>query len=247
MRRLLLFFCFLFIEWICDALPTIHIIGDSHSFFSFSPVPLVPGHGGYPHQFLYNFYRDDEHIAVPFHIHWIGPRTMHRVGRDGLEFLNLKKFRIKKNDYVVFVFGEIDIRCHVLKHRDTQKICLEEIISRLVYAYINTIVINRDLYGIRGIIFGVVPPTNSVFNPEFPTYGSLEERIVATKMLNAHLEKLCKDYNLFFLNVYDDCATEWGDFNPALSDGNVHIATLHNEFIKQKLLHLIANEPNGFR
>ena len=60
-------------------------------------------------------------------------------------------------------------------------------------------------------------------------------------MLNAYLEKLCADHHLLFLNVYDECATELGDFNVVLSDGNVHIATAHNDFVKQKLLHLIID------
>lgn len=192
------------------AAPTIHIFGDSHSReFEFVP-----------------------HCTV----HWLGPVTMHRMGRDGLSFLNLKQSGVEENQIAIFAFGEIDVRCHVGKQRDQFNRELGEVIETLAVMYIYRILENKAQYkNLTCVVYSVTPPTDSGFNPYYPYYGSLEERIMISKLLNRRLAELSDQVGIYFLDVYDDYATPEGSLIPEYSDGTVHINHRTNQFIIKKL------------
>jgi hypothetical protein len=192
------------------ALPQIHVIGDSHSL-EFSKIPECM-------------------------VHWIGPITMHRIGRDGLNALNLKQFNVQESQAVVFAFGEIDVRCHIGKQRDQKGRPLEEIIHHLAINYIHTILKNRQQYKqLTCIVYSVTPPTNQGYNPQFPYYGSLQDRIHLSSLLNAKLALLCQLTGILFLDVYEDYADQNGTLLSHLSDGSVHIHPLYFHPIQRKL------------
>jgi hypothetical protein len=177
----------------------------------------------------------DSHSAASFTgisdctVHWIGPRTLFRVGRDGIEGLNVKDYGVEENDTVVFVFGEIDVRCHLLKQRDLQQIPTELLIKLMVKKYISTLLLNKLQFNcLHVVIFCVLPPTDAAFNPEYPIYGSLQDRIEVTKLLNQELIQSAYENNIYTINVYDAYANHFGAFDANKSDGNVHIGRGHN-------------------
>lgn len=97
----------------------IHVIGDSHSS-EFSGIKDC-------------------------FIHHIGPRTMYRVGRNGLKILNFKDYNVSENDLVILTFGEIDVRCHIGKQVDFHGRELDEVLSTLVSNYLNTVLENMAI------------------------------------------------------------------------------------------------------
>lgn len=190
----------------------IHVFGDSHTV-AFTGIPNV-------------------------HIHWLGAITMHRVGRDGLDFLNNTSFGVQQNDYVVFVFGEIDVRWHIGKQRDFKFRSIDEILNTLVTKYIKTIKDYRIQYqNIHLIVYSIVPPTNNYPHPQI--YGTLEDRIEITQKLNAKLLEACKKENLRFLDVYNDYALPDGSLNLTLSDGTLHIGIPFNQALAYRLNQII--------
>jgi peptidylprolyl isomerase len=192
----------------------IHIIGDSHAFFMFQTIEKCV-------------------------IHHIGAVTMHRIGRDGI---NIKNYGITDNEFVVFVLGEIDARCHIGIQRDKYHRNDEEIINALVKNYLQSILDNKQQFmNIHFIVCSVVPPTNAHYNPEFPFYGTLEDRIFLTKQLNRNLKNKCELSDIGFLDIYDYYSLENGELNPAISDGLVHIRSDCNEEIKKDLFDYINN------
>jgi hypothetical protein len=158
-------------------LPRVHAFGDSHSRAGFGRIPGVT-------------------------VHHLGPVTMHKIGRDGLNALNVKEFGVEENDTCIFVFGEIDIRCHVGLQRDRMKRTIPEVLLDLVQRYAMTILSNKSL---------------------FKTYGTLTDRIQLTQALNRILKEYALANGIFVLDVYDSYALPDGSFNPSLSDGSVHI------------------------
>lgn len=141
---------------------TIHVVGDSHAVFCFTGKK-----SGNINDFSYK-----DH-TVQFSINWLGPITMHRIGRDGLSFLNITQFNVIENDIMIFVFGEIDVRCHIGKQRDFGGRNMDEILQCLVKNYCETIIKNRSLYQtVHCVVVNVVPPSDNGFNPEFPHYGT---------------------------------------------------------------------------
>lgn len=211
---------------------SVHIFGDSHALFSFCN-PDKKNNG---------YWTVANNIRLYFFIHWLGPITMHRVGRDGLKFLNIKNYGVRDNDIVIFVFGEIDVRCHIGKQRDQQLRNENEIINTLVSNYFNTLILNKNLFKkIIFVVFNVPPPSNNAFNTQFPYYGSLEDRVHLTKLCNNILNIYCTKHNFHFLDVYNFYAQENGSLNPQLGDGNIHINVHQNQHVKDKLFVLLNN------
>lgn len=210
--------------------PRVHVFGDSHAHFCFSD------HGQADYSFAYS-----DIIHMPFSIHWLGPKTMHNVGKNGLNALNLKNYNIAENDVAVFAFGEIDVRCHVGKQRDHNKRDVNEILDALVVGYFNTINQNKGFYQkIYCVVMEVVPPTDGAYSPEYPFYGSLEDRASITLQLNKKLQEVCLQNDVIFLKVQDFYARSDGTLDPALSDGNVHVNMNYNYLVKRRLVDLLA-------
>lgn len=204
------FFCFTFASHTLQAVPVVHVFGDSHSF-AFISIPVCQ-------------------------LHWLGGITMHRVGRDGLSFINLPAWGVQEGQVAVFVFGEIDVRCHIGKQRDEMKRDVNEVIETLVTQYIYTILLNRSLYRqLTCVVYSIIPPADLQNHIDPPFYGTLQDRVDITQRLNARLAAWCELFGIEFLNVYYDYATPEGILRAEISDGGVHIAPAHNYAITQKL------------
>jgi hypothetical protein len=189
---------------------TIHVIGDSHAC-AFSGIDG----------------------CIP---HWIGSITMHRVGRDGLGVVDFKKIGVKDGDVAVFAFGEIDVRCHIGKQRDEMHRNLDEIIEKLVSDYLNTVILNRQSYkDLICIVYLVVPPSDNVYNPNFPRYGTLDDRVMITRKINEKLLLEAKKNNIGTLDVYNQFCDSNGALKKEVSDGGVHISPTSNGIIREKL------------
>lgn len=199
---------------------TIHVIGDSHS----QEFANIQG----------------------CKIHYLGPRTMHRVGRDGLHLIDFQQLGIQEEDTVIFAFGEIDVRCHIGKQRDLRNRELNEIIETLITNYFKTITDNLSNYKHLNIItYTVTPPVLVAWNIEYESYGSLEDRVAISRLLNQKLIEMSLLFGFKTIDVYNDYADENGMLREDLSDGSVHIATSCNQAIKNKLFALIAEPTEG--
>lgn len=180
---------------------TIHTFGDSHSNFGWPPG-----------------------IAK----HWLGPILCYSFGKDPFGRCDLRKYPLKDNDTLIFCFGEIDCRCHIIKHC-TEEISYEEIIKDLVENYLKAIqtVVSSTNKKFRHIcVFNVVPPIRKALrrqNPQFPFLGSDEERLAYVRYFNSCVKGKCEEMGFLFLDVYEKYSDEEGFLNTKYSDGDVHI------------------------
>jgi len=210
--------------------PHVHIIGDSHAYFCFNNSGSNATH-------------DERSVfaGVPWFIHWLGSRTMYRVGRDGLKGLDITSYNIHENDIAVFLFGEVDVRCHIGKQRDEKGRKEEEVIDTLVNKYIQVINSNRKKCNqLTCVVASIVPPSDQNFNSSYPCYGVLNERVRITREVNQCLQKYCLENGILFLDIYSLYAKNDGSLNESLSDGIVHVHPKKNNVIKEKLLELIS-------
>lgn len=233
--HMLFLFCLMFFS--AQAVPKIHVFGDSHASYCFTneqPLQLIE-QSIYHHQ-LANGYI----FPIQFIIHWFKEVTMHRVGRDGFKCINLRNEKVPEKSIVVFVFGEIDIRCHLGKQADRQQKPIDFIVTDVVERYINTIKLNCDLYkALTIVICGPMPPANYTFNAQFYPYGTLEERIAITLLMRQKLISSCKQNNFLYLDVYDLYCTLKGDLSTEMYDGIVHVKPCYNGAIKERLVNLL--------
>lgn len=215
----------------------VHVFGDSHANYLFkNNISSM-----HPISFVFNG------VNALVTINWMGARTMHGIGIEGLKRLNLKNFNVLEGETAVFVFGEIDIRWHVIKQQKKKNRSLQNILQTLVQNYIDVINQNRAQYKrINCVIVSIVPPRFEATKDleanrsQPPTYGSLKERINATKQLNSMLNKACALNNIKFLDIYNIYSKDDGSLNPALSDNDVHVGTSHNTPVKEKLTALLV-------
>jgi hypothetical protein len=197
------------VNLICET----HTIGDSHAYFSF--------------------------INSGFNIHHLGPITMHRVGRDALEILNFKKLGIAENDTVILSFGEIDCRTHVIKQAKLQTVTTEVIIEDLITRYQKTINLNIAQYHkLKIILLEILPPALHWESTDWPTVGTLEQRIYAVQTMNKYLYAIQnKSQGIHVAKLYDLYKNEHGAINSNCTLDGLHLAPE----VTQDLISIIAS------
>lgn len=187
----------------------IHIFGDSHGVCSFQNMPDVSNHSK---------------PAV----------TMHRIGRDDEAFYDFNTSqRITSAPVAVFVFGEIDCRCHI-KRQVLLERSYKEVINTLVNKYLTSIKSNKPKDNRKIIVCGVIPPTylqklesvhGSCQHHEYPIIGLDEERLTYCKELNMQLENKCKELGFIYADVYHEFTDDTGMLDFELSDTTVHVGS----------------------
>lgn len=226
---------------------TIHVFGDGHALCFFANEQL---RGSY-------IYTDIKPLLIPVEIHWLGPKTMSEFGHDGLNALDIRSPKdqdiingqvitktgksAQENDILVFVLGAIDVRDHICKQRDLFHRDTDEMVETLVKNYCNTINLNRALYKhLTCVVMEIIPPFNDALYPKEPSlYGSLQDRIAITRLLNSHLKEACLQHNYLFLQTHDLYALKDGSLNPELSDAGCHVAFKHNHLIRRRLVNML--------
>lgn len=216
----------------------IHVIGDSHASFCFTGRNSIAPTIEYTH-YIYSL--PGKNIYFPVTISWLGAKTMYGIGRDGLDY---NKYGVKNGDIMVFIFGEIDIRCHIGRILDQKKKSEEEIINELATSFINRIINNKKKYkDLFCIVSMVIAPTDYFSNPKFPVYGTLQDRINFTKKLNAALQKECSENGISILNSFEYFTNQDGSLKKETSDHLVHINPDLNYIVKNELSKLLLKNP----
>lgn len=218
----------------------INIFGDSHASFCFcKPENCWSSQG--PYTININNIEVNAHFAT----HHLGPKTMHRVGRDGINFINIKNYGVQDGDTAVFAFGEIDARCHIGKQRDQYNRDSDEVIDTLVTKYIETIIINKNMFEkINVFVLSIMPPTDQSYNADSPKYGSLQDRVNITQKLNLKLKELCISNKIYFLDIYKFFSNADGFLNKSMSDGSVHANPNCSYIAKNQLLQMLLEIEN---
>jgi tetratricopeptide (TPR) repeat protein len=189
----------------------IFVFGDSHADFCFSGIPR----------------------CRPM---WLGPMTMHRVGRDGLAAVNAKAHGVQEGNVVVFIFGEIDIRAHVTEQRDRHGRDLQEVIATLCGKYVDAVLANRNQYRqLRAIVSSVPPPLVGKNNPDIPFSTPIEERVAITRDVNQRLAASCAEHRLQFLDLYQYFVDPSGVMATGISDDVVHVRREFSDIVEYEL------------
>ena len=209
-------------------LPIIHVIGDSHSRL-FNNVPGCK-------------------------VRHIGPRTMYGL-RHGVPSgnsripLDMRNFGVKPNEYVVYVFGEIDVRTHIGRIRDRiisqhpeNNNLLDEILDDLVDNYIHLILDNQQQSQCLSVVAAIVPPSDLIENPDFPFYGPIGDRVLIQQQLNTKLKDVCHQHNILYLDYISKYTNTDGTLNYEMSDGHVHLHPEQDFVAGEELFRLILRK-----
>jgi len=213
----------------------IYTIGDSHSKITFE----------------FDFDQSTRNPRITNN-YWLGPVTMHRVGRDTLSFAN---YNVPVDGLVISCFGEIDVRNHIYKHVELGR-NEDDIIEELVSSYMKALQFNRE-NGYKHIAaMNIVPVTEYLFDrdtphirkplvsgsPEFPYLGTNDDRKRYTLKMNKSLQTHCSSNNFGYLDIYTKHVNELGYLPLEYADGICHIRC--NLFTNEILDDMIKTFPS---
>lgn len=190
---------------------SIVILGDSHvNFFSGNEhinwYPLSISSGGINKCINNNKNVDAIHLgpALAYSLNKYGSTNRTREKID-----ILRKSYFLKNDCIICVFGEIDIRVHVLKQAEINHVDYSTVIDNIVENYVNFMsILCNDGYSVW--CWGPIPSQkdSSQINPELPFYGTEVMRNLATEYFNNKLEMVCHEKNIGFVSIFSDLITK---------------------------------------
>lgn len=189
----------------------VYVFGDSHAQANFGSIPRCK-------------------------VKWLGSITMHRVGRDGFGTLDLRKLGVPDGVHVILTFGEIDVRAHILRQRDTKGRQIDEIIETLATRFVACLQANAASYDRLRLGFcSILPPTNQIARHVHDLYGSLPDRRMVTEQLNARMRALCEAAGIAYIDIHQYFRDWDGYLNRAYADTNVHAAPELYELIEYEM------------
>jgi hypothetical protein len=144
----------------------------------------------------------------------------------------MDKIRNTNCKFIMFVFGEPDIRIHFNKQINGLNRTIDEVIETLCGQYILKLleIVPTD---IKIIIRYLLPQREFSMFGEYVPRGSLSDRITWTNKMNDFLKKTCSKYNiLFFDNISSNLLTK---SNGELKDEYCYLGTHYNEHCVQYL------------
>jgi len=144
---------------------------------------------------------------------WLGPVLAYSLTRYGSYHQAREKFewitrisdkfqfdhpRLNKGDSLICCFGEIDIRCHILRLSDLKKKAYDKMLKNLARDYVSYVSSVLDK-GIKLYIWPVV--VGEIEEGAFESYGSAFDRALASALFNLYLEIESLKKGAIFLGV----------------------------------------------
>lgn len=172
----------------------IHCIGDSHSaVFSgeetMQPCWPYPAANKLPY---FKTYRIGPATAYNLH-------TKQYIIQPLVETLNLDN-----DDKLLFCFGEVDNRAHLIKQSRLQNKNIDEIVEECVYRYLNSIKYYKK-YTDNILFWGPIASwSDEKPYTTGPTYGTNVERNLVTEKFNILLKQKSEENGFGFISVFHE-------------------------------------------
>lgn len=202
----------------------IFAIGDSHTIFYYNSMK-VKEHWFFNCVFPLTIYKL-LNIILP--VYKIGT-----ILGNGHELYN-----IKTGDYVLMYFGYNDIQKNVYVYFANN---WQQKIEQFMTTYINYVMNCKREYNIIPIIPSIYPnPHESAKGMN--SNGTNNERCKYTQYANSVLNRLCKEHNLLYLDIYDFITDDNGYIKVEYSTDLIHLDynnTFIREYVETKIYELI--------
>jgi len=145
-----------------------------------------------------------------FEVVRIGPITAFNIGKSNsstqakvkIDFLI--KHEIPKNSIFIFSAGEIDIRVHLLKQAKLKNKNILEISSEIIENYMKFL--KEYAVDCNKIIVLSPPPASFQLDddPEYPKYGTEQERNIATKIFSFKLKTQSQANGFGYIDIFNN-------------------------------------------
>jgi len=170
----------------------IHCIGDSHSAVFSGVDEMTPT---WPE-------RSNDTIKH-FRSYRIGPATAYNLEQKIPVIHDVITSNVnQKNDHILFCFGEVDIRAHLIKQSELQGKDVSELVNECVDRYFRVILYYKEL-GYSVMAWGPIASWHdSKPYTGGPSFGTCLERNRVTKLFNERLEMRCDQYGIDFITLF---------------------------------------------
>lgn len=221
----------------------IPVIGDSHvNFFSGNDQMTLrklvdfPG-GGINHcQDRKKYCTLHVGPALAVHLDTYGSTCM---AREKIDFLC--KMFLHDSTPVIFSFGEIDLRVHILKYAKARECGFQKIVDEVLEHYLDFLR-NMKRKGYRPIVWGPIasqPDDLCRYDKNFPRYGRMLERNNATKYFTRRLENLCREEHIGFLSIFNELIDANGCTKTNYYEDGCHLNQLAMPLFEKKMEQLL--------
>jgi len=163
----------------------------------------------------------------------IGARTAFKLtDHDDLVRVALIESDPEKKNRILFIFGEIDCRIHLIsKSRGVNGIPFINLINETAKSYLSYInKLRHEGYNIA--VLSVEPSTAEDGLGDI--FGTWEERIIITESLNYAYERYCKHFKIPFFDIYSDLVTLDGHRIPEMISDARHLNEKSGDIFLQK-------------
>lgn len=187
---------------------TIIVLGDSHvNFFSgneeLSFIPIGRQINTCPDNTPYPF--------TPLHL---GPCLAYNCNRYNSRFSFREKLEylcqsfIQPQARILCCLGEIDLRVHVFKQAELQNRSYQKIVDDILAQY-SLLLLQLQNQGYQVSCWGPIASQSErcPLDSRFPRYGTEVQRNMATAYFNRQLSRICSEYDIPFLSVFEQMVT----------------------------------------
>ncbi len=190
-------------------------IGDSHAIHF--------------HSFLKRSYSKNKNILF-----WLGPKLMYSVARNGFGLTRLQQgiLRAWGPDLCFIWLGEIDVRMHLVKHRESGIDHLDWLNDFLE----QVVDLGKITQSAEVILFSPIPQSDrKKQDDQFPWYGSIQERVVAQTNLVQKIKGLQSqsEFCFHFFDITELLQGPKGSLQLQYSDDFCHLNHKGFEKIKE--------------
>lgn len=174
----------------------IHCIGDSHSAVFSGEETMQPEWPALASNKLPYFksYR-------------LGPATAYQLENKKHLIDDILSQHYNTGDSLLFCFGEVDIRAHLIKQMQLQNRNLDDIVKECVDRYFKVIIDYKN-QGINCIVWGPIASWHESKRYSGPSFGTCVERNLVTKEFNRYIEELCNLHGVGFVTIFYDMINE---------------------------------------
>ena len=181
----------------------IHCIGDSHSAVFSGEEKMQP-----------TWPEPASNLLPYFKSYRIGPATAYQIANKQpiIEFL-INSVNLGPDDKLMFCFGEVDIRAHLIKQSKLQNRPVVDLVVECVGRYIEAITYYKK-FGVPIMIWGPIASWSD--KKEYtggPSFGTNRERNWVTFAFNTALQMECSREGFDFISIFysmvnDDMTTK---------------------------------------
>ncbi len=186
----------------------IFVVGDSHCIF-WSGLEGIANQMNIKNEFgVINVVKGPDERFLALHM---GPVLAYNINKNGtsVKFLEKWKYCVEKKiivsgDVIVFSFGEIDIRTHVLKHIN-KNVTYMDVVDDIINQYMQFLIQSKK-EGIKSWVWAPIASQKDdwCMNPIFPRVGNEVERNKATLYFSKKLKSECVKEGIGFLGIAEE-------------------------------------------